>query len=145
MILAELIVPPRRHRNRYWGAFAPHSHLRPFVVLTAGAGNAVSADGTEAETLLSLQPGSPLVMPDDPHQPAASKRPLTSLWAVMLAKIYEVLPIVCQNCGTEMKPVAVIVNPNALTRICKNLGQPQGIPTLAPARGPPQPDFDFGA
>ncbi len=141
--LAELIVPPRRHRNRYWGAFAPHSHLRPFVVLTAGADNAVSADGTKVETPLTLQPGT--MMPDDPHQPAASKRSLSSLWAVMLAKMHEVLPIVCRHCGAEMKPVAVIVDPDALTRICKHLGQPQGIPTLAPARGPPQADFDFGA
>ena len=63
----------------------------------------------------------------------------------MLAKIYEVLPIVCRQCGAEMKPVAVIVNPDALTRICKHLGQPKSIPKLTPARGPPQADFDFDA
>ena len=63
----------------------------------------------------------------------------------MLAKVYEVLPILCRHCGAEMKPVAVIVNPDSLARICKHQGQPVGIPTLAPARDPPQSQFDFGA
>ena len=44
-----------------------------------------------------------------------------------------------------MKPVAVIVNSDSLHRICKHLGQPVGIPKLAPARDPPQSQFDFGA
>jgi hypothetical protein len=43
----------------------------------------------------------------------------------------------------EMKPVAVIVNSDSLARICTHLGQPVGIPTLAPARDPPQSQFDF--
>ena len=57
----------------------------------------------------------------------------------------QVLPIVCRHCGAEMKPVAVILDPDSLARICAHLGQPQGIPKLTPARGPPQVDFDFGA
>ena len=63
----------------------------------------------------------------------------------MLAKVYEVLPIVCRHCGAEMRPVAVIVDPDSLARICAHLGQPSGIPKLAPARDPPQSHFDFGA
>jgi hypothetical protein len=71
------------------------------------------------------------------------KRGFSSLWAVMLAQIYEVLPILCRSCGTEMKPVAAIVYQDSLARICKHQGQPLGIPKLAPARDPPQSAFDF--
>jgi hypothetical protein len=34
--LAALIPPPRRHRHRYHGVFAPHSPLRPAVTACAG-------------------------------------------------------------------------------------------------------------
>jgi len=63
----------------------------------------------------------------------------------MLAKVYEVLPILCRHCGAEMKPVALILDSDSLDRICRHQGQPPGIPTIAAARDPPQRDFDFGA
>jgi hypothetical protein len=155
--LAALIVRPRHHRHTYWGALAPHSALRPFVVLEAGADN----DGDQVDRvdhpgepepppailagLLSQGPLAETGTAGTAAQPQQRPGPrsLVSLWAIMLAKVFEVLPILCRQCGAEMKPVAVIVDPDSLQRICQHQGQPVGIPNLAPARDPPQRHFDF--
>jgi hypothetical protein len=144
--LAALILPPRRHRHSYWGALAPHSALRPFVVLSAGQSTADDEQTDRVNQQLAAlgllpQTVEPAISTTGPLGAAA----LVSLWAIMLAKVYEVMPILCRHCGAEMKPVAVIVNEDALARICRHQGQPHGIPKLAPARDPPQCDFDFGA
>jgi hypothetical protein len=170
--LADLVIPPRHHRHTYWGALAPHSTLRPFVVLEAAHDDGPRAigeldpeqqphNGSEVASQVRLPPGNGA---DSPHRSlctpsttdaaaAAAAAQLTgdtpggglfaSLWALMLAKVYEVAPIRCPRCAAEMKPVAVIVDPESLDRICRNQGQPSAIPKLAPARGPPQADFDF--
>jgi hypothetical protein len=142
--LAALILPPRRHRHSYWGALAPHSALRPFVVLSAG-----QTTTDDEQELINQQLATLGLLPQPVETSGGTKHAvgasLVSLWAIMLAKVYEVLPILCSHCGAEMKPVAVIVNTDSLDRICRHQGQPQGIPKLAPARDPPQRDFDFGA
>ena len=163
--LAQFVVPPRRHRNIYWGAFAPHSKMRPFVVLTSGlaptdehpshspeddvflikpniAATHDTAPVTAADTA-ARKNAAVSAAKDTADAPPERKRGLSSLWAVMLAQIYEVLPILCRSCGAEMKPAAVIFDQDALARICKYQGQPPGIPKLAPARGPPQSEFHF--
>jgi len=146
--LALLILPPRRHRHSYWGALAPHSALRPFVVRQAGA--RTIADGAELKDIVDQQVAALGLLPTLAASARATDGPaaqgsLSSLWAIMLAKVYEVLPILCRHCGAEMKPVALILDSDSLDRICRHQGQPPGIPKIAPARDPPQRDFDFGA
>ena len=148
--LAELIMPPRRHRHRYFGALAPNSPLRPYVVLSAGSG-----PDLEHELPGPLQPWLPLPpQPELSHKPPPSqstedpprrKRRPSALWALMIARVYEVLPILCPSCGAEMKPVAVIMDPETISSILIHLGEPTEVPRPAPARDPPQADFDFGA
>jgi hypothetical protein len=60
-----------------------------------------------------------------------------------LPKVYEVDPLCCPRCGTQMKPVALIVDEQELARICRHQGQAPGIPKAAPARAPPQSEFCF--
>jgi hypothetical protein len=99
--LAQFIVPPRRHRNITWGALAPHSALRPFVVLTAGTTSDAEGEPTDVAdqdaAALTRSIGLPatdnLGASTSTADPKAAKRPVSSLWAVMLAKVYEVLPI----------------------------------------------------
>ena len=127
-------------------ALAPHSALRPFVVLSAGQ----RSGGAEQTDLVNQQLATLGLLPQPVETSGRTQRSpgalsLVSLWAIMLAKVYEVVPILCTHCGAEMKPVAVIVNADSLDRICRHQGQPHGIPKLAPARDPPQRDFDFGA
>ena len=56
-------------------------------------------------------------------------------WARLLAKVYEIDPLVCPKCGSEMKIIAVIQDPveirDSLTHLVKTGHAPPGFdPTL---------------
>ena len=44
-------------------------------------------------------------------------------WARLLAKVYEIDPFVCPNCGSEMKVIAVIQEPDEIRRILAHLAK----------------------
>jgi hypothetical protein len=83
--------------------------------------------------------------PDEPesHQPKEKTRRASYLWAMLIARIYEALPLLCPRCGNPMKIVAFITDPASLSRILTHLGVPTKPPTLHPARAPPQQDLEF--
>ena len=43
-------------------------------------------------------------------------------WARLIAKIYEVNPLVCPKCGSKMKVVAVIYKEDAINKMFRHLG-----------------------
>ena len=45
-----------------------------------------------------------------PAQPVQPKRPAHYLWAVLIARIYEVLPLLCPLCGGQMRIIAFITH-----------------------------------
>ena len=51
-------------------------------------------------------------------------------WARLIRKIWEVNPMICAHCGTEMKVVAVITDPAVIDKILKHLQKRK--------RGPPE-------
>ena len=125
--LAALIPPPRRHRHRYYGVLAPNSPLRPAVTVLAAAPEPVPA---EAETVAEEN---------------SVCRAARYVWAMLLARIYEVFPLTCPKCGGVMRIIAFIDDPTEVKKILAHLGEPTAAPILAPARGPPlweavQPD-----
>ncbi len=44
-----------------------------------------------------------------------------STWARLIAKIYEIDPLVCPQCGEEMKVVAVIMDSVGVDKILRHL------------------------
>jgi hypothetical protein len=60
---------------------------------------------------------------------------------VLLARIYEVLPLLCPACGGSMTILAFLTDPPVLSAILLHLDLPHRPPPLAPARGPPQRDL----
>jgi hypothetical protein len=42
-------------------------------------------------------------------------------WARLIAKIYEIDPLVCPKCGSEMKVLSVITDPYEIKKILKHL------------------------
>jgi hypothetical protein len=58
-------------------------------------------------------------------------------WAVPLARIYEVFPLLCPKWGAEMRIIAFITEAPDVRQILAQLGEPTLPPPLAPARGPP--------
>ena len=64
-------------------------------------------------------------------------------WAVLLARVYGVLPLLCTGCGGQMKILAFLTEPPVVSSILLRLDLHHLPPPLSPARGPPQGDFLF--
>ena len=65
------------------------------------------------------------------------KRPAHYLWAVLIARIYEVFPLVCPNCGGPMRIIAFITYGAGIRQILEHIGVEAEPPRITPARGPP--------
>ncbi|HUE96255.1 MAG TPA: hypothetical protein VMN39_06325 [Longimicrobiaceae bacterium] len=62
-----------------------------------------------------------------------------------LARIYEVFPLRCPECGSDMRILAFLTDPEPVGTILRHLNLPHTAPRLSPARGPPQAAFDLDA
>ena len=67
----------------------------------------------------------------------AERSPARILRALILAHIYQILPLRCTLCGREMRIIAFVTDPLAVKTILRHLGEPTTAPELARARGPP--------
>ncbi len=130
--LVAFVPPPRMHRHRYHGVLAPHAGLRAAVV---------AIGRSPAEMPCPADGGTPHPVPSDLDDPPRLASPARIRWAVLLTRIYEVLPLLCPACGGSMKVLAFITDPPVLSAILLHLDLPNKPPPLAPARGPPQRDF----
>ena len=139
--IAALVPPPRTHRHRYFGVLAPNSPLRAAVTTLAvpaqpaTPATAQTAPSTTGECARAVVPlGSALPTPAEPVQ---SKRPAHYLWAVLIARIYEVLPLLCPICGGQMRIIAFITHSADIRHILAHIGAETEPPRITPARGPP--------
>jgi hypothetical protein len=62
---------------------------------------------------------------------------------MLLARIYEVFPLVCPRCGEPMRILAFVTDLCSIKRILEPLGEPTQPPLIAPARAPPLPEEHF--
>lgn len=82
------------------------------------------------------------------------------LWAVLIARIYEVFPLLCPKCGGQMRLIAFVTEGTQIRKILDHIGVDSQPPHIAPARGPPlwdscdmqigegvaaEPDWDLAA
>jgi hypothetical protein len=114
--LAALVPPPRINLVRYHGVLAAHARDRDKIV-PAGKRKR-----------------------DEAGRAAASKNRLA--WAALLARVFQFDALEC-DCGGRMRIVAAVTDPDSVRRYLEGTGQPAEIPTLAPARAPPQAELDF--
>ena len=119
--IAALVPPPRAHRHRYYGVLAPNSPMRAAVTALA-----------PLPVIVPL-PVAVVNSEDPPPCRAASHY----LWAMLLARIYETLPLVCPNCHAPMRIIAFITDAGTVRKILDHIGESARPPTIAPARGPP--------
>ncbi|AUB85154.1 transposase [Candidatus Thiodictyon syntrophicum] len=122
--LAALIPPPRLHRHRYHGVLAPNAPLRL----------AATAYGRDADP--TSPPPPPKVSAPTTAAPS-SRSPAHYLRAMLLARLFASLPLVCPNCGADMRIIAFITEATPVRRILLALDEPAEPPRIAPARGPP--------
>ncbi len=137
--LAALIAPPRRHRHRYFGVLAPNAPLRAAVTALAGTGPETPAAQTPAAAAGAAPPAAASASAETAQ---AAEEPIHRqaaryAWALLLARIYEVFPLLCPKCGGEIRIIAFITEALAVREILAYLGEPTSPPRLAPARGPP--------
>lgn len=130
--LATLVPPPRKDRHRYHGVLAPHSPQRPAVTAYAG----LPLDGPAPPAM------PPAKTPAEAEPKPAS--PATYFLAVLLARIYAVLPLICPACGSEMRLIAAVTEREPVQRILRHIGEPALPPPVSPARSPPEEQaFDW--
>jgi hypothetical protein len=130
--LARFVPPPRVHRHRYHGVLAPNAKLRAEVV---AFGRPEPPSGADTPAALAAAAAKAT----ESSRPAASSARIR--WAVLLARIYEVLPLLCPACGGSMKFLAFLTDPPVLCAILLHLDLPHKPPPLAPARAPPQTEL----
>jgi hypothetical protein len=137
--LSKLITPPRVHKHRYCGVLAPNAKLRKTVIETAGPSGATLQLLTAAREKMEIdQQGISDEKPQGRVRQAAAR-----CWAMLLARIYECLPLTCGKCGQPMKLIAFIMEPPVVEKILSHIGEPTEPPAVLPARAPPQMDLDF--
>ena len=65
------------------------------------------------------------------------KRPAHYLWAVPIARFYEVFPSLCPICGGQMRIIAFITHSADIRQILEHIGVETELPRITPAREPP--------
>ena len=137
--IAALVPPPRTHRHRYFGVLAPNSPLRAAVTAMAAApAQSTTAQAEPATTSGGADGPAPMGSPIAPTpELAPPKRAAHYLWAVLIARIYEVSPLLCPICGGQIRIIAFITHSADIRQILEHVGANSEPPRIAPARGPP--------
>ncbi len=134
--IAALVPPPRTHRHRYFyfGVLAPNSPLRAAVTALAQAVPVRAPQVPAAQSAATA--GAPGAA--QPPAPEPAKRfPAHYLWAVLIARIYEVFPLVCPICAGQMRLIAFITDGAEVRKILEHIGVDSQAPHISPVRGPP--------
>jgi len=124
---ATLFIPPQGVRLiRFYGLYSSRSRWRwpQWQYVTRHAPQGWKTTHGVSDTEPSPQPSSPSV-------PQSSCR---SAWARLIAKVYEIDPLVCPRCSCRMRILAVITAPaevNKILRYLVKIGRPP--PGLNPA------------
>ncbi|MES9905103.1 MAG: hypothetical protein ABW168_20820 [Sedimenticola sp.] len=93
--IALLIPPPRRHRHCYHGVLAPNAPLQE--QLTNRTGQPVTG-----ESVVSANKSKA-----GEREEQAVGCLFASIWAMLLARVYEINPLVYPRCGGEMRIIAL--------------------------------------
>jgi hypothetical protein len=77
------------------------------------------------------------------NDPEAFPRHFPYTWAMLLARIYDALALVCPRCGSAMRIIAFITHVADVKRILEHIGEVSEPPSVSPSRAPPQEEFEF--
>ncbi len=114
--IAALVPPPRTHRHCYFGVLAPNSPFRAAVTAMA--------------PMPVIPPVAQSVTSGEEAQLNTKRSPARYLWAKLIARIYEVFPLLCLHCGGQIGGAAI-------RKILDHIGVESRPPKINQARGPP--------
>jgi hypothetical protein len=102
--LADLVPPPRKHRHRYHGVFAPNHKLRRAVT-----GLAIGNIGKRREAATGGHAGNARVTEGccDTHAKPRSHDTSRIAWAKLMARVGEEFPLECPACGGDIRLIAL--------------------------------------
>jgi len=123
VVTSALIPPPRANAHSYFGVLAPNARMRALVVASARPPAKLEILLDDAARKMGL---------DDRPRSAWSR-----MYAMLMARILEVYPLVCRKCGSEMKIIAFITDAPTIHHILTHLELDPDPPVHAPARAPP--------
>jgi hypothetical protein len=137
--LAALIPPPRRHRHRYHGVFAPNHLLRPAVTALAVGNIGKQRDAKTGEhDRLSATAGSGCCGSAGSVDGKSCHHDTSRIaWAKLLARVAEEFPLACPNGVNDIRLISFITDLEPIRKILTHLGEPLDPPHVSPARGPP--------
>ncbi len=104
---------------------APNSPLRAQVTALAREASSAAAQSDPCTNAPS----------DDEDR--ASRSAARYLCAMLIARLFEVVPLTCPHCGAEMQIIAFVTETPSVPAILVSLGEPACPPPVSPARGPP--------
>ncbi len=111
------------------------------MTATAGPAGATLQLLTEAQEKMGIPAPPPESPPPDPpaDEPVEQRRGRLSrlasrCWALLLARIYECLPLQCPHCGEPIRIIAFVTDPEMVGRILRHVGEPTEAPRVLPAR-----------
>lgn len=112
------------------------------LAVPAQQATAQAETATTGEGVPGLAPLGNAV-PTQPEPVPPKRSPAHYLWAVLIARIYEVFPLLCPMCGGQMRLIAFITHSANIRQILDHIGVDSEPPHISPARGPPLwDDFD---
>jgi hypothetical protein len=132
--LVDLVPPPRKHRHRYHGVFAPNHKLRKAVTARAIGNIGKRCDAAAGGHVAGGQPTEGCC---DTQAKPRSHDTSRIAWAKLMARVGEEFPLECPACGGDIRLISFITEPGAIRKILTHLGEPLQPPPISPARGPP--------
>ena len=129
--LADFVPPPRKHRHRYHGVFAPNHKLRPAVTALA-----IGNIGKRREAVTGGHAAGGRATGgccDATHATQKHRSHDTSriAWAKLIARVGEEVPLACPTCGGDVRLIAFITDPGPSRKILPHLGEAIEPPLIA--------------
>lgn len=104
---------------------APNARLRAVVTALAPAA-------------LDYRPGAKEKKTQESDVEQIWRSPARYLWAMLPARLYESMPLVCPICKADMRIVAFVTDGGSVHHILEYIGESTDPPRISPARGPPE-------
>jgi hypothetical protein len=128
---------------RYFGALAPNAKMREQVVLLAGPSEALRLRLQQAAEEMGMVAESKLPETGTEDENTAVKKRAGAAWALLMARIFEYLPLLCPRCSSPMKMAGFIMEPEKVCKVLEHLELPTDAPKTHPPRAPPQMEIEY--
>jgi hypothetical protein len=123
--IASLGPPPFTHRHRYFGVLAPNSPPRAAVTTLVTPVQQATADPAQTSTgvgvLGVVVPGNAAPAIREPVAPP-KRSPAHYMWVVLIARIFEVFPLLCPICCGQLRLFAFITYRADIMQILDHIG-----------------------